>query len=117
MTKQEIFTKVARHLLAQNAKSSFCRGDLDLCRYRDPRGRKCAVGCLIADTAYRTDLENLGVFSRDVKEALLASGVDLDDYTLILLDELQGVHDKHNVSEWRTSLKEIASRWGFAVEF
>ncbi len=44
MTKQEIFDKVATHLLTQNEKALNSVGG---CVYRTDKGLKCAVGCLI----------------------------------------------------------------------
>lgn len=46
MNAQEIFEKVAAHLLSQNAQALDKGGN---CLYRDPSGKACAVGCLIPD--------------------------------------------------------------------
>ena len=50
MNTQQIFDKVATHLLTQNARSA-AEGS---CLYRSPSGLKCAVGCLISDSVYAT---------------------------------------------------------------
>ena len=46
MNRQEVFDKVAIHLLTQNAKALNSGG---LCVYKTPNGLRCAVGCLIPD--------------------------------------------------------------------
>ena len=44
MKEQEVFDRVARHLLKQNAKATSPRGG---CSYRTKEGLSCAVGCLL----------------------------------------------------------------------
>lgn len=48
MTNQEIFEKVAKHLLDQGRRSTLATptGDEGACAYRGTGGAKCAVGCL-----------------------------------------------------------------------
>ena len=46
---QELFDKIATHLLTQGARSE---NSLGKCLYRGEFGRKCAVGCLISDEEY-----------------------------------------------------------------
>ena len=47
---QEVFDRVASHLLTQSARSLLPDGSG--CAYRGANGRMCAVGCLIADYEY-----------------------------------------------------------------
>lgn len=54
MTKQEMFDKVAEHLLKQGGPAWD-----NMCMYRAPNGRKCAAGCLIPDNLYRKEWEGL----------------------------------------------------------
>lgn len=61
MTAQEIFNKVALHLVTQNVKAIDIYG---ACKYLDRRaGRKCAIGCLIPDghpaQAYDGDVSSM----------------------------------------------------------
>jgi hypothetical protein len=59
---QEIFDQVAKHMLAQNAPAVYINQDGDRnCLYRTFDGRKCAVGCLIADDEYSSAIEDLGM--------------------------------------------------------
>lgn len=114
MNQQEIFDKVATHLLTQNARSLSQKGD---CVYRGDKGLMCAVGCLITDEAYHSDLENLPVTSSEVVYALENSNITVDDVVELLLAYLQRLHDgrtmdwacqAYKVSEWDAGLKKIA---------
>jgi hypothetical protein len=54
MERQEVFDTVARHLHKQGVASV----DLDeTCLYRGPDGLRCAIGVLIPDSVYRSDME------------------------------------------------------------
>lgn len=58
MTPQEIFDTVAKHLFKQGCRSVEDESlDDPACLYRGPEGRMCAVGVLIPDELYNTDLE------------------------------------------------------------
>lgn len=50
MNHQEVFTKVATHLLKQGRRALFAeKNGFRSCAYRGDNGTKCAVGCLIKD--------------------------------------------------------------------
>lgn len=109
MTPQEVFDKVAKHLLTQKAKSQAT--DNDTCMYRGENGLKCAVGVLIEDDEYSPRME-MGIGS------LLAStqspGVcppsvykRLRPHSMLLKD-LQHIHDGDPVEAWEKKLKEKA---------
>ena len=58
MTPQEIFDTVAKHLFTQGCRSAELDEDPhSACLYRGPEGRMCAVGVLIPDELYNTDME------------------------------------------------------------
>ena len=101
MTKQEIFTKVATHLLTQKAKSINNYGN---CCYLTPDGKTCAVGCLFEDDEYSPDMEDNSVRS--------LSGMGLLPERLIghekFLTELQIIHDDVEPIKWKTRLKKFA---------
>ena len=117
-TLQEIFDIVSTHLLRQGVQA---RDDLS-CRYRmqvNDVTTKCAVGCLIPDSAYNTDMEgNSIVYVRSnmdeegpglVVEALALNGVDCRDYeTMDLLEKLQTVHDTEEPHNWPAALEDAA---------
>lgn len=107
MTAQEIFDKVAHHLLTQNAKSQICEGQ---CVYHhSSSGRKCAVGCLIPDDKYCTNMEGIAV------ESLLSKHSELIDLQrhVTLLKIVQRIHDVGEVISWRQRLIECAANFGF----
>lgn len=87
MTDQETFDIVARHLYEQGQRSY--KDDIG-CRYRDPHGRKCAVGVLIPDALYHPNMETVFV------SPLLTGYPVLRDYmsrNVSLLADLQFAHD------------------------
>lgn len=132
MNKQEIFTKVATHLLTQNARSFGPK--TGQCAYRGADDRMCAAGVLIPDDLYHAGLEQRSVMHQPVVAALIAAGVvpptelealAFDDGggfarqveflsesgqapTLLFLRELQLIHDSHEVEEWRCELGMLA---------
>ncbi len=111
MNKQEVFNKVATHLLTQNAKA-LDRGGL--CVYETQLGLRCAVGCLIPD-------DHKGLQSGADAEALFGDYPDLaelysidvyDESTdLLFIMELQSVHDEIVVDGWKLGLKNCAKNW------
>lgn len=120
MTKQEIFDRVATHLLTQGEPAV----ENNECRY-SYYGLKCAVGCLITEEAYTPNIEGKGVRFIGVVNALIKSGVlpedDADrsapmeylltqseDDCISLLTHLQNVHDYSNPCIWRDKLMSIA---------
>lgn len=137
MNNQEIFDKVATHLLTQGVPA---RTETLGCRYRTPRGGlKCAIGALIPDEMYDERLESQAVSDAyipddgDYEQALFDGtycqsahlgvilktiGIDLEDKrTCNLLDELQCLHDDDEIEPgnhrkvWREKLAGIANRF------
>ena len=115
LTKQQIFDKVAAHLLAQGARAY----GVDGCVYRAADGKKCAVGCIIEDEHYSPDFEGVAIAwvnstldvggSAKLRAALGASGVCVDEQHKLLLD-LQRLHDNGDVDLWEAGLRVIASK-------
>lgn len=121
MNAQQIFDKVAAHLIKQNEPS---RG-VDQCRYRclyrGPNGKSCAVGCLIKDEYYSAALEGKGIRRPAVQEAVKMSlDMTTRDFFNVerLLSELQRVHDiavfgcNDYASYWPKSLQKVATEFG-----
>lgn len=106
-TNQEIFDIVAVHLLTQG-KKSLAGINNSSCVYRDPNGRKCAIGVLIADEHYSEELERKSVWTNEVVAALEKSGFDTEPPRLNFLDELQRIHDGYAPAEWRRMLVSLA---------
>ncbi len=124
MKLQEVFDKVAQHLLKQCKQSSnryhLDAGDEPTCLYRGPDGLKCAVGCLIDDKAYHQGLEGSSVLALDVREALSASGIPVShgltyeaeqDPTVQLLSALQSIHDNRSPKDWHSQLWRVAKEF------
>jgi len=103
MTPQDIFNKVAEHLLKQNAR---CQNDEDSCKYRGENNTSCAVGCLLPDSLYSIIMEGetiIGLFEKfpKVKTFLGAKNT-------YLLRKLQDIHDDEKVENWSILLIEVA---------
>jgi hypothetical protein len=117
MTAQEIFDKVSNHLLTQNAQSL----DNGSCVYRTEDGKHCAVGCLIPTEFYSERIEGMGVSAIEVMSVLHNSGVlySSTKHTneVMLLADLQEMHDKTDPSVWPMKLKDIAAAFNLTVNF
>lgn len=98
-TQQEVFDKVASHLLTQNKKSV---GAYGACKYRGDNGMMCAVGCLIGDDEYSSTWEGMAI--RDIM-----SDFKISRKIISLLEELQHIHDFIKVAEWFSELHNVAT--------
>lgn len=99
MSYQDIFDKVAKHLLTQGERSE--SGFIG-CVYRTPNGMKCAIGCLIDDEIYTPEIEGKSVDQ-------LSIFTNLSEKKRDLLIFLQMVHDDYSVKEWSHELGRVAS--------
>jgi hypothetical protein len=106
---QEIFDKVATHLLRQNARST---NSIEACRYRGVNGLKCAIGALIPDPLYDSRLEGRRVTSLCVLDYLYQAGVidseSINSKKIQLLLGLQRMHDGSPPSLWDSDLRKLA---------
>ncbi len=110
MTNQELFDRVATHLLTQGKRSVVREGCEEECRYRDLDGLKCAIGCLIPDDMYSENLEGKNPGNIEV---IKATGISYDQVSLA--KRLQAIHDSYQPKYWRTELREIAAAWGISA--
>lgn len=111
MTAQEIFDKVVTHLLTQRERSVIMNDDGYVsCAYKNDKGLKCAVGCLIKDEHYTGAIEGFSCEDMNVRDSLFKSGVG--PYYLKMLNALQAIHDGCSVSNWEQELKVAASIYG-----
>lgn len=97
LTNQQIFDKVATHLLTQKTKSM----DGFQCRYRGPNDAKCAIGCLIPDEVYKCSMEGCTVYDSPIADLFLPSQRSF-------LNMLQVTHDKYPAHIWADMLINIA---------
>jgi hypothetical protein len=103
LSKQEIFDRVAVHLLTQNERSA----DEIFCKYRGPEGRMCAVGCLIPDEVYDIKMEGLATRSLIDHHPVIKDLFEPD--ALGMLGGLQNIHDHKNIREWKQALIDLAT--------
>lgn len=116
MKKQELFDRVARHLLTQMKQSMVLDANdpRSRCRYRGPNGLKCAIGCLIPDEKYSEELEGLAVpdpefsaeLSPQTEKLLKVAGLTKKQCGLASI--LQALHDNIDPADWRDELTKIA---------
>lgn len=113
MTPQEIFDRVAAHLLNQGRRS-VRTDEFYGCAYRGRDGLRCAAGALIPDDEYNPDFEGEPVTRRRI---LLAIGVSPNDGDAVtLLARLQDMHDEKMPSRWESELEELAAERGLSTE-
>lgn len=122
MTKQEVFDKVATHLLTQKKRSY----DNGACVYRAKDGSMCAAGCLIPDEEYTPDLEGWHVTACYADHGYfkatpprpefvkLFEGWDED--VVAFLRVLQDVHDNILVKDWASHLEVAAKNHGLNTD-
>jgi hypothetical protein len=106
MTEQEVFDKVAEHLLTQN-RQSLINGN---CVYRGGNGLMCAAGCLIPDNKYYP------IMNRKPWNALVTSNM-ISAHCFDLIASLQRVHDCWPVAKWKLRLKELALIYKLEFKF
>ncbi len=110
MENQEVLDIVTKHLFAQGERAV----DGYYCTYfNKDTGRKCAVGCLIPEELYASEMEGLGVDELCHGEDILPVGKYLvDNFDLGFLEALQGIHDLASTEDFisyiTTKLSELA---------
>lgn len=116
-TMQQVFDRVALHLLQQGRKSLMeaDRTTSVRCAYRGEGGLKCAVGFLISDEAYNEELESCPVHDAGVCFALNRSGVSTTHGMVEMLGRLQSIHDNAQPERWLSSLQSIAASHGLTM--
>jgi hypothetical protein len=92
MTSQEIFDTVVAHLLQQGKQS---KSESDICLYRSDDGLKCAIGALIPDSDYVSDMEAAVVYPSYCSPSTTIQSWAQSNYPndLKLLNRLQKLHD------------------------
>ena len=113
MNQQEMFDKVAIHLLTQNKKAikvlknEYTGLDDNMCVYRNDAGEKCAAGCLIPDELYDPKFEGMNTSAYDLQHVWATIGIDMI-HDLALLNKLQKIHDTYTPSKWHRQLEIVA---------
>ena len=116
MNQQEIFDKVATHLIAQGKQSLMISND-EACAYRGTNGNMCAAGCLIPDDEYSPEFEGMP-WDCIAQEVPSFANAPFEVHHLI--SSLQTVHDCEAFWEDTETLKEalydVANRYGLSVD-
>ncbi len=123
MNNQDVFNKVAKHLLTQKRKAL----NNSQCVYLNYNGDKCAIGCLIPSdhqaSRIKGGVSTLFAHYPDIYEIIFGKKKNDDlNYTnnYDFLVDLQLTHDNNEVKIWKHKLKEIASKfqleWNDALE-
>lgn len=116
MNNQEIFDTVLSHMRKQKVKSSDVKNEyFNNCLYRDSKGNKCAIGCLIPDELYDPKMDEssathnkdgTGVSENKLVQKVLKKHLNIDiEDSMNLLMYLQTIHDKIAV-EWSSEEEE-----------
>ena len=120
LTRQQIFDRVARHLLRQKTRALNAG---DACVYRtvkDGKIKKCAIGALIPRRLYNENLElscpeGTDAASLRLRAVLAKVGVNIDEDAMFLAS-LQRVHDHSSPSSWRIMLRDVAHAYQLNVQ-
>ena len=105
MTNQEVFDRVAHHLL-QQGEPALRHGRVVIQTRRYPV-QKSAIGCLIEEGQYTPACELTPAY----REGLLQrSGINLEE-SGELLEELEHIHDCEASENWLTALQSVADEF------
>lgn len=87
--RQAIFNYVWNFLKEQREPSrvsEYAALDGNVCMYKSPEGKKCAIGCMITEDQYDPSMEG-----KDIRSSKISHLFHQDD--LLFLQSLQWVHD------------------------
>ena len=106
-TAQELFDTIVTHLRTQGRLCITLAG----CAYRGDEGSMCAIGCLIPNEAYSSDMEGksiIGLLCSDLLPESLKNELKAHDR---LLTSMQDIHDRCTVSSWEDEFKRVAHEY------
>lgn len=108
VTDKDVFDYVSSFLINQNEKSTALSVG---CAYRGDNGKKCAIGCIIADEFYHPSMEKQTACDYNILWAIRNS---LPKYTTNerFLSKLQEIHDGSIPELWEVNF----SRFEFSPE-
>ena len=119
MNNQEAFTKAAKGLLGQMARSVDSEGG---CKYRGNGGLCCGIGFLVDDklaSIMDTGVSQLYGHTNTVVADVVkieAVGEVLGHLDITLLECIQDVHDSHLPDSWEEQLKMTAEQFNLKWE-
>lgn len=111
MDRQDVFDRVARHLLRQGRKAE--DPETKICRYRASDGSKCAIGCLIPDEKYEDWMEG-NVIRNLVEDDRFPFPEWRGDSNGEFLQRLQRIHDSYTTDKWAEKLQAFALERGLS---
>ena len=106
MTNQEAFETMVRHAREQGRRSLNSQGK---CRYRGKNGTKCFVGALIPDADYTVMLEGKPAMT------LLRMLPCLRGLSPVMLDRMQGIHDRVEREAWEYAFSSVSHIFALAL--
>jgi len=110
MNDQEAFNRIVTHLRLQGRKS--LNPNEGSCVYRSFDGARCAVGVLITDEFYHSDLEGKTVDDEYVRAVLKEA---VPGVSLGLLNAMQAVHDTCSVAKWEEHFTYVAHQYNLTM--
>jgi hypothetical protein len=117
MDKQEVFELA---VIRANKMTKQALNSDGNCAYRSPSG-PCLIGAMIKDEFYSEDMENLGADELIVVNALIASGIEVnnsnDEQFLLELQELHDGLSDNNLYEAAFKSSLLKGLREFAVEY
>ncbi len=114
MNPQQIFNRVATHLLTQKRRAEVSLNGNVKCVYRAADGAQCAVGCLIPDDMFRPEMEGRGVYvllNTQPQLHNLFTGFAPGEALKNFLGGLQIIHDGQSPHTWKSYLMYFATRY------
>jgi len=104
MNCQEIFDKVATHLLTQNKKAL----EGSFCSYLTTDGLKCAVGCIIPD-GHPAQFSSGGLYTitKAYTDLFALWKMTYGSREYELLSRLQIIHDSYLPKDWKYRLLQL----------
>jgi hypothetical protein len=113
--RQEVLDKVWQHFVVDGHPRS--RDEEGVCMYRDPSGNPCALGLLIPDADYHTDMEGMGPEADELVHSSPEYAETLDACGGRFLFQLQVAHDSADAIDFpiERNLRELAVQYGLKV--
>ena len=105
-TDFEVIRYVRQKLKEQGEKSVAHTVYADQCLYRSPQNLSCAVGHLIDDYNYNSDLEGKMACSTEIINAVSRS---MPEWIVnpMLLEDMREIHDEYEPEDWYEHYTEI----------
>jgi hypothetical protein len=115
LTDQQIFDRVAKHLLKQGRRAQYDNDSPFFCAYLNTDGLRCAVGCLFKDDegTNKAAIVLGGSAKRNFADGQLQRFLDFDlaAEQIDLLSALQVIHDRCPLADWKGELRKLSKSY------